>query len=229
MVKRFNRLILLIIFYGLLTLNVFAVKTYDSYNNPDYFEDFTDTNLINVYTFRYLIFTNTSFDLDEGKNYILDSKTYLYYNIFNNNNIEKQFVFVTIYRNPNNNISYAYGNFINISGNDYAEVIVEPDYNMEYIATEIYCNDNLSSTCGAGYQVTKQLLVAPSYQDYKTQTIFVPLINSVIDLIKINLAIWRILFYLLILIIISVIIYGLFRLAFYILNKTKQLENEYKN
>lgn len=205
-----------------------GVKTYDSYNHPGYFEDFDKDNkgLIEVYTYRYIVFSNNSFDLDEGKNYILDSKTYLYYNIFNQNDETKQFVFVTIFRNPDSNNTYAYGNFINISGGDYEEVIIDLDTNMEYVATEIYCVDN-TSTCGSGYQVSKELLVYPSYSDYQTQTIFTPLITSVVDLIKINLSIWRLIFYIFILTIIITLVYLVFRLVFYLLNKIKSLDKEH--
>lgn len=221
-----NKILILIGLVILLFGSVFAVQTYDSIHNPDMLSKFSEKNPVEVSTFWYIIFSNTSFTLDREANYELPQKSFLFYNIHNNNNVTKTFVFVTIYREPNGNTTYAYGNFLNISAYGDASVIVEPTTPGELIETQIYCEDNKSETCGAGYQVFKHLYVYPTSSSYEKDNIFKPLIDSVVALIRINLSIWRIFFYLLIISLVIGAGYGIFKAAFYLLEKTKELNKK---
>ena len=215
--KRINLFILMCI---MLLSSTFAVETYDTYNSNLVFASVTASDYLDVYSFKYLVFSNNTFDIDTGLNYRLATNPLLLYTIYNNNLDEKEFVFVTIYKSENGT-TYAYGNFINISGSSSESVVVKPTSDYEYISTEVYCVSD-SSTCGSGYQVTNRLMVE---KKDGVSSVFAPLINGVVDLITINVTIWKALFWIFIIVVVSAFIGGLFWIGFKILKASKDLEN----
>lgn len=216
-----TKILLLLMMLGLFFSSSFAVNTWDTKNNNAEIEEvFGNTNYLEVNSFINLVFTNTTYDLERGKNYHLESNSILNYVISNNNDYEQEFIFVTIYKEEGT--TYAKGNFINISGGGTAMVIVQPTFDYEYISTEVYCNSD-SLTCGAGYQVKEILLVE---KQQGVNSAFTPLISGVVELITINVTIWRAVFYLFIFIVVLILIVGIFKGAFWLMDKSKEMNNK---
>lgn len=218
-----NKFTLMLTLFILMITSVNAVSTLDSYNNIDLIEqEYSDKDYLKVHSFIYLAFTNSTLDLDTGVNYHPESEVLLEYVISNNNIYEQEFVFVTIYKDENDD-TFAKGNFINISPSGSEYVIVEPERDFEYISTEVYCNDPLSETCGAGYQVKKILQV-----EKKTglNSAFAPLIAGTGELINIFIGFWQAFYYIFISVILLIIVIGIFWGTFRIMEKTKSLNQK---
>lgn len=216
-----SKILILFVMIGLLFGSSFAINSWDSTNNEKEIEEvFGDTSYLKVNSFVNLVFTNTTYDLERGKNYHLESNNLLNYVISNNNDYEQEFVFVTIYKEDGT--TYAKGNFINISGLSSEMVVIQPTADYEYISTEVYCKSD-DSSCGAGYQIKETLLVE---EKQGVNSAFTPLISGVVDLITINVTIWKAVFYLFIFSIVAVLIVGIFRGAFWLMEKSKDLNNK---
>jgi hypothetical protein len=204
--KTINKILSFMLLLLMSVVSVSAVNLYDGVNNPDNIADYSNINYLEVNSFINLVFYNSTYVLNEGTNYRLESKPVLYYVLTNNNNIEKSFNFIVLYKTNDLNQTQVLYHTINLSGTQSTQIMVEPTTDYEYISTQIYCVDPNSSTCGAGYQVKQFTMVEE--QSVNSQTIFTPLITGVVDLIQINLSIWKVVYYVFIFSIIIGVIVG---------------------
>jgi hypothetical protein len=176
----------------------FSANLIDSVNKPTLIQDLDERNLKEVNSFLWLTFTNLTFDVTAGMNYKED--TGKFYIISNNNDVAVPFVIQAYYKDTDDQTQAVYNEFVM---QPYAteSVWLEPDRDNEYMSFYMRCiGEDVgggfnASTCGAGYQVREYTYVEV---EEGVTTIFAPLINGVVDLIKINVSIWKIGYYLII-------------------------------
>lgn len=176
----------------------FSATLIDSVNNPSLIDKLDQRNFKEVNSFLWLTFTNLTFDVTAGMNYKEDTGK-LYF-ISNNNDVAVPFVVQTFYKDVDDQMQAVYNEF-EIQPYATESVWVEPDRDSEYMSFYMRCiGEDVGggfngSTCGAGYQVREYTYVEV---EKGVTTIFAPLISGVVDLIEINLSIWKIGYYLLI-------------------------------
>jgi len=180
-------------------MSVNSASLYSSINNNDYIQDLDLSLFKTTSKTLELVFTNLTNPISpSATNWGQDTR--LLYFISNNNNINVPFVFQVNYKDNDDNLQAVYQE-INLSPSGTTTFWVEPSRDLEYMAVygrclgEIVENTTPSfngSTCGAGYQMRYELLTK---SDKGVNSVFTPLINGVVDLIQINLSIWKVTYY----------------------------------
>ena len=188
----------------------FSAILRDDISDPDLLDELTNTNYKEVTNYLYLTFTNLTLPLTSGRNYAVD--TGLIYFVSNNNNVDVPFTFQTFYKDNNDDLQAVFKD-ITIPASSTVSFWTAPTRDGEYMSTYIRClgeQVNVSgfdgATCGAGYQVREKLYTESPLGVSST---FAPLILGVTDLISINISIWKIVYYLFIMLIVLSALGGL--------------------
>ena len=174
----------------------FSAILIDDIHDTTEFTALNEKTYSKVNNFLYLTFTNLTFEVTNGKNFNTNSGQL--YVTYNNNPLPIPFVFQVVYKDSNDNLQAIFKE-VEIPASSSVSFWTEPTRDNEYMKVYVRClgeevNESgfNSTTCGSGYQLHEFTMLET---EKGVTSVFTPLIAGVIDLININISLWKILYY----------------------------------
>lgn len=174
--------------------------------SDDIFDDIS--NYIPITLDTTTIQSNSLYEVSKLKHYYFDTLTQ-YYVYNDNSNLNINFTLQVEYVDETG-VTHTTTNDIIIGDDEFEVFLVKPTRNLEPIKVSIICV-NADINCGDGYRIYEKIY---TNTDSGLGSTFSPLINAVVELVTINVAIWKILYYVFIGSIVLGLVGGIIALGF---------------